>query len=343
MRCAVLFVLLACCCLGSARAQEKDSDALEKSVNKALKYLKEKQEPDGCWKLGTQKSTAATSLAIMAFLSAGHVPGEGKYAEVIDKGVRWVAEAQQSVGLPVLNTSSGANSYEMYSLGISTLMLAEVNGMVDAKLAPKVKKGVEKGITLILKSQRLVEPCKGGWRYSFDSPDADVSVTGWQLLALKAAKNIGCDVPAQRIQLALGYIKSSQEKKSGGFHYTPGGQVTAPCTATAILCLELCEAHHTEAAKSGGAYLLQHPPNWQDNYFSYHAYYCAQAAFQLGGNYWDFYRPRLHKILFAEQAANGSWLPAAEAGFGASYSTSMSVLALTVEYRYLPLYQRGDD
>jgi hypothetical protein len=107
--------------------------------------------------------------------------------------------------------------------------------------------------------------------------------------------------------------------------------------------LELCAGHHTEAAKRGGAYLLQHPPSWTETHFCYHVYYCAQAAFQLGGNYWDFYKPRLHKLLLDQQNADGSWLHPQQKQLGATYNTAMAVLALTVEYRYLPIYQRGDD
>ena len=65
----------------------------------------------------------------MAYLSAGHVPGEGPYAGVIDKGVRWVLAQQTPAG--VIGNQQGM---EMYHHGISTLMLAEVCGMTDAKL-----------------------------------------------------------------------------------------------------------------------------------------------------------------------------------------------------------------
>ena len=57
--------------------------------------------------------------------------------------------------------------------------------------------------------------------------------------------------------------------------------------------------------------------------------------FQLGNNYWGVYRPRLHKALFDNQQPNGSWLD----GMGPAYATALSVLALTVEYRFLPIYR----
>jgi len=329
-------VLILVLCTSVSSGQTKSKDDLEKSVDRALKFLSQVQDKDGSWRLQFGKSSAATSLAIMAYLSAGHVPGEGPYGEVVEKGIKWVIGIQRPNGL--LSTSD----YEMYQHGISTLMLSEVFGMCDAKLSPKIKNAVEKGVKLILKAQRKNGDNRGGWRYNVYGNDSDMSVTGWQLLALKAARNIGCDVPADRIQMAVDYVKRSHDKQSGGFRYTVHGEQTVPCSGTGILCLELCDEHHSVMAKRAGAFLLRHPPQWQDFYFFYNIYYCSQATFQLGGNYWEFYRPRLHKVLFAHQKSNGCWLNP-QVSYGPVYGTSMAVLALTVEYRFLPIYQRGFD
>ena len=115
------------------------------------------------------------------------------------------------------------------------------------------------------------------------------------------------------------------------------------CTGTGVLALELAgkERRLSREALQAGSYILKHPPGWGDEHFSYAVYYCSQATFQLGNNYWGFYRPQLHKVLFDNQRPNGSWI--GSDGYGANYGTSMAVLALTVEYRYLPIYQRGEE
>src|SRR2546421_123342 len=82
--------------------------------------------------------------------------------------------------------------------GICTLMLCEVAAMADAKLAKEIRPKLEKAVKLILQAQRTEQAFRGGWRYRVNSPDADISVSGWQILALRAARNLGCDVPAQR-------------------------------------------------------------------------------------------------------------------------------------------------
>ncbi len=49
-------------------------------------------------------------------------------------------------------------------------------------------------------------------------------------------------------------------------------------------------------------------------------------------------------MLFKNQKDNGSWIGGGGDGsYGPNYCTAMCVLALTVEYRYLPIYQRDEE
>jgi hypothetical protein len=194
-----------------------------------------------------------------------------------------------------------------------------------------------------LQAQRVqANHYKGGWRYRIDSPDADISVTGWQIMALRAAKNLGCDVPAERMDMALQFIERCRDPLTGGFAYLPNTMPTPACTGTCILALELCgkQRHHAPESLQAGSFLLKTPLKYQDQHFFYAGYYTAQAMFQLGGNYWKIFRPRLQQELLDHQQHNGSWIN--NDPIGASYSTAMAILALTVEYRFLPIYQRDE-
>jgi hypothetical protein len=323
--------------LPAAGAQPSSRDRVGRGIDRALSFLRRMQEPDGAWQ-AHGKNPAVTGLAVMAFLSAGHVPGDGPYGDTVTQGIRWVVRAQQPNGL--IATVGG---HEMYHHGISTLMLAEVAGMADGKLGMEVRQRLEKAVKIILKAQRTSGPHRGGWRYRVNGYDADMSVTGWQLLALRAAKNLGCDIPPERIDIAVDYIKRCREPRTGGFCYMPGGSLTVPCTGTGILGLEICgkDRHHTPEALQAGSYLIKHALRWNESHFFYTVYYCSQATFQLGNNYWSYFRPQLHKVLLENQGSNGSWV--GSDGYGANYGTAMAVLALTVEYRYLPIYQRGEE
>ena len=50
-------------------------------------------------------------------------------------------------------------------------------------------------------------------------------------------------------------------------------------------------------------------------------------------------------MLLRQQSSSGSWLGSgvSDSAYGVNYCTAMAVLALTVEYRYLPIYQRGEE
>lgn len=331
---AVLITLV-----GPSNAQAQAKDRLVESVDRGLVFLAGQQDKDGSWQAASIKHPAVTSLAVLAFLSAGHVPGEGPYQANIEKGVQWVLAQQQPTGL-----FHAPGWEEMYQHGICTMMLCEVAAMSDAKTARAIKPKLEKAVQLILQAQRTQKSANlGGWRYRLDSTDADLSVSGWQILALRSARNLGCDVPAERIDLAMQFVQQCRDPRSGGFGYVPGANPTSACTGTGILALELCgkERHHSRDALQAGSYLIKNAIQPTEPHFNYTVYYASQAMFQLGNNYWTVFRPHLHKLLLDSQQRNGAWLT--NDGLGTSYSTSMSVLALTVEYRLLPIYQRNED
>ena len=322
----------------------KPSEALasDRAIRRALDYLKASQKPDGAWEAGFGKATSVTSLSVLAFLAAGHVPGEpGPYRESVERGIRYVLAHQKPNGLIVSNTSHGP----MYCHGISTLMLAEVVGMsADPALAEEARAALSKAVDLILKAQDLSKgkSHEGGWRYQPTSRDSDLSVSGWQVMALRAAKGAGCTVPSGQIDKALSYVKRCAVKDGGGFAYQPGGGANNPRTGTGVLALEICGAHLSPEAVAGAEYLLKHPPRWANEYFFYEAYYCSQATFQVGDRYFAAYHPKLAAILVEHQEADGSWLSGDgnDRSGGRPYCTAMAALALAVEYRYLPIYQR---
>ncbi len=332
-------------CLTAGRtlraAEVTENKKIEKSIERALVYLSKQQQKSGAWRIDSYgESTASTSLAIMSFLSAGYIPGEGKYGKQINKGILYVLDHQKENGMLVHRKSHGP----MYSHGISTLMLAEVVGMVDKTLAKKCRKGLENAVRLILKSQNVAKSKrnKGGWRYQPASSDSDLSVTGWQLLALRAAKDAGCDVPKKNIDLAVKYVINCAHPRRGGFGYQPGGVPSVTRTGTGLLALEVCGKHQSKAATIGADYLIAHPLTKKEHYFFYGVYYCTVGMFKMGGKYWKATKKQNTKLLLNYQSQNGSWNArrGGERSAGTIYCTSMAVLALAVEYRFLPIYQR---
>lgn len=349
MRSPILcFLLLAAAPLPASAAEAVDRSAqVDRAIERGLEALQIMQDKtEGCWRdRANRPHLAVTGLAVMAFLSAGHVPGEGRYGAVVEKGVRWMLRKQQANGLLSLD-----GAQEMYQHGIATLALAEAAGTTDAELGAALRRALVKAVRIILQAQRTSGGASGGWRYRAAHVEgADMSVTGWQVMALRAARNLGCDVPSETIERAVAYIKHCHDRGSGGFGYQPGGRATLACTGTSILALEICGKahHHSDEALRGGAYLIakQNLPQPGQEYFFYSIYYGSQAAFQLGGNYWTMFRPQLHEVLLRMRRGGGFWdgqSADAQQG-GRAYCTAMALLALTVEYRFLPIYQRGEE
>ncbi len=318
--------------------------AADRSIRRALDYLQSTQQPSGAWTLGDgREATSITSLSVLAYLACGHLPGlPGPYRGTIERGIRYVVDHQQTNGLLATNTVNGP----MYCHGISTLMLAEVVGLSpDDVLAADIRESLARAVDVILRAQSVKKDPNnaGGWRYQPDSRDSDLSVTGWQVMALRAARDAGCTVPSSAIDAAVSYIKRCSFR-DGGFGYQPGGGPNNPRTGTGILSLEICGDHLTPEALAGAEYLTRkdNAPRWSSPYFFYEVYYVPQALFQVGDKYFHPYYPRLVSLLLDHQDHDGSWLSGDgnDRTGGRAYCTAMAVLALAVEYRYLPIYQR---
>ena len=309
----------------------------DEAVDKALEFLSSQQKNDGSFPDGYGGNTGIASLCALAFLANGHTPDTGKYQDAVRRAVEFVLSKQHENGLLAAATSHGP----MYSHGISTIMLSEVYGMTgNETLKPKLEAAIE----LILKAQLKPkgDRHRGGWRYKSDSYDSDISCTGWQLVALRAARNCGLDVPKSAIEEAVAYIERCYHP-GGGFTYQGGGGPNRGRTGTGMLSLQLCGQYKHEYVIPSAEWLMKNPPHWGGEHFFYAMYYASQAMFQCSGKYWDFWKPRMESLLVEHQNENGSW-PQVGSGHGGTagecYRAAMCALALSIQYRYLPIYQR---
>ena len=161
-------------------------------------------------------------------------------------------------------------------------------------------------------------------------------------MALRAAKSAGCAVASEHIDKAVAYLKRCAVKDGGVRATSPGRGPTTPAPAPASWPWR--SAATTSPPRRSPA-----PTTWSSTrrsgrspYFFYEAYYCSQAMFQVGDKYFQAYYPKLVAMLLEHQQKDGSWLSGDgnDQSGGRDYCTAMAVLALAVEYRYLPIYQR---
>ena len=337
---------------------EKFKEPVDKAVDKALEFLAQKQisaalaakarKPRlaGSFQSRMVGNTGISSLCVMAFLAKGHTPGTGPYGQVINDGIDYILSTGQANGLLISPERAGRNgSGPMYAHCIATLLLSEVSGMVSPNRQKKLDHALPKALALILAAQRVRKRSKdaGGWRYRPTSSDSDLSLTGWALMALRSARLNGAAVPTESIDDAVKYVMRCRTRDWGFSYQAYSGGASPSRVGVGLLCLELCGRQHgSEVTKRAGDYILRHyrgNRHFGGSHAAYSVYYCSQAMFQVGGKHWEEWGQRLYTTLLNIQKKDGSWALSGSRG-GASYSTAMCVLAMTVSYRQLPIYQR---
>jgi hypothetical protein len=244
----------------------------------------------------------------------------------------------------------------MYGHGIITLTLAEMLGMgADATQDKLITERCKSGIQLILQSQAISKNDRddGGWRYTPDSYDSDLSASVWQVSALRAAKNAGIEVPKSSIDRAVEYIKRcyfSPRDASGrptdldsACAYGVNGRAPVYSTGAAgLLAMQMCGKYEGLEVTASTDWLMKIKPDPDGIWFYYGTYYYAQGMYQRGGKYAEAAKKKVEEALLGRQNPDGSWRAThhREAEAGDVYCTALSILALAVKYHFLPIYQR---
>jgi len=333
------------------------------AVENGLRWLAEHQDKSGSWKADVgfklndrYKETAenrghvgVTSLACMAFLAGGNLPGRGAYGENVDRGLNFVLSCVQEDGYI---TYAGTR---MYSHAFATLFLAEIYGMTHRE---DVRIKLQKAVDFIVKSQNQ----EGGWRYVPLARESDMSIVVCQVLALRAARNIGIRVPKSTIDRAANYVVESAvtedqgsgyrypsyRSEIGTFHYQKDNHSRSsfPLTAAGVTALHGLGIYSDELIRKGIDYLNENLTSFNTNsygrrghyFFWYGHYYGVQAMYTQGGNDWHNYFTKLRAKLLEMQRADGSWPN--EIGPGTAFGTATAVLILEIPYCLLPIFQR---
>ena len=312
---------------------------VDPAVERGLQFLARAPARNGRFPENYGNSKGMPSLVGMAFLSKGHMPTEGPYAGNINRCIDYVLQHQQRTGLFV---AGHAGSGPMYAHNISTLFLSEVSGMVDPERQKRIAEALPRALNLILRAQRVPKSAKhqGGWRYHPGSRDSDTSCSGWALMALRSAKLNGAAVPDRAIEDAVEYLYRHYDDRLGSFGYSDRTSHKESLTGMGLLCLELCGEHGKPATIKAGDFVLRNHRRLRNYQFEYYGnYYSAQGMFQLGGKYWETYANWMYESYLPKQQQDGSWY-SREAG--RVYGTATMVLAFTVPYRQLPIYQRDE-
>jgi hypothetical protein len=240
--------------------------------------------------------------------------------------------------------ATGILGSSMYHHGFAMLALAEAYGAVDDRnlwtgsernrrtIGQALELAVRGAITSQAKNQM------GGWRYSPDSRDADTSVSGAVLVGLLAARNAGIEIPDEVIDKAIKYYTqmtsdAGQVAYAGGFG---GFDESLARVSIGTLVYAVARRKDLPQFKATLGFLTSRLESNPPQYPEYTRYYEAQALFQGDVEAWEKWNKLLVRQLKTAQSTDGS----IKGQFGPTIGTSLSLLALALNYRFLPIYER---
>ncbi|MBI4577096.1 MAG: hypothetical protein HY722_12610, partial [Planctomycetes bacterium] len=349
-----------------ALARHGGDGQTEGAVATGLDWLARHQEPDGGWgadstgrcdarrgppcegKGSAGNGPAFAGLALLAFLGAGHTHLHGDYQPTVQAGLEHLKRVQET---------DGRLSGNMYHHGIASFALAEAYGLTrDCE----IRDAAQRAVDFICAAQHP----GSGWDYGPFSPSrSDLSVSGWQILALKAARAAGLRVPlavwldvslyldkatrGRGHQFRVAYaIREPEAAQEGPAPAVDGEGLTAfeeggiGMVAAATACrLYLGEGAEGPEVQDGLRALQLQLPGPREVH-RYYWYYGTLAAFRQGGRAWDRWNECLKRCLTPTQEVvgcrRGSWPADGTYGpqGGRVYTTALGVIMLEVYYRY---------
>src|SRR5262245_52523358 len=339
----------------------------EATLARGVAWLAKNQGAEGSW---GSDDLGLVSMGALAFMSAGHAPGRGKYGRELDQAIDFIISRSRPSGL--LNIADAQR--DMYNHGLATFVLGQAHGMATSK-DRKLNRVLDGALRLIASTQ-----CEdGGWDYRAARQHAghDLSLVVMQAKALRSAVDNGLEIPPEVIDLAIKSVRDhystrggrglpeiEQQKLPGQFTYSKGGGGgTIAMAAAGVVCLqEFGQYDDWRIPKNMEviqAAILETPrARTRDGsmpFDAYTLYYVGQALYQVGGDHWKNNYPRLRDYLVDSQVtdpanpqSHGAWRDHGSRGGGRVggkdgelYATSVACFILAIPNRYLPILQEG--
>lgn len=341
------------------------SEASEAAVEAGLEWLAAHQRSDGSWTFYLDAehcppcsgrcrnpgvlstTTAPTGMALLCFLGAGYTHQQGPYRDAVNSALYYLVNRMliTEKGGDLRDATAQRNPFgltlpaelngDMYSHAIASLALCEAYAMTKD---PSLSGPAQKAIDFIVNAQNEL----GGWRYNPLQP-GDLSVTGWQLMALKSGVLGRLDIPRPVWYRASDFLDSVQNDHGATYAYQDPALTTPTMTAVGLYSrMMIGWRRDNPALLKGCALLAKEKPTGNTMYFNY---YNSQVLHHVGGNGWVRWNKRMRDFLVTSQAdsghEDGSWYideKWSDRG-GRLYTTTLAILTLEVYYRYMPMYQ----
>lgn len=339
---SVLLLSLFVSPLGAQSLEVYSGDPVPRDVrdmyDRGLQYLVANQDAEGCWPSG-HRGAGLAGMGLMCFLASGEDPNYGLYSGNVRRALRFIIEQQDE--------ETGYFGISMYQHGFAMLGLAEAYGVVDDTnlwndAASSQRMSIGQSLELAVRSAITSQKNNphGAWRYSPSGNDADTSVAGSVLMGLLAARNAGIEVPDEAIDRAIAYF-ISMTAESGQVAYSGGvGGFNESLARISIgtLVYSIARRKDLPQFKQTLDYIKEKAQGGSSGHggIEYQSYYQAQALFQGDIDTWKKWNKQLIDRMKSEQKDNGGF----DGSQGPYVATTLSLLALAVNYRFLPIYER---
>lgn len=341
----------------------------ETAVLRALRFLAKAQNDNGSWgseeSFKTGDAAALTSLALLTFFSHGENFQSKDFGETIHKGADFLVELSNIPDIEYAGSGFGhailtyalAEGYAISgSMSLRNALEKRLKSMISRQnkfgsFAPNYDNSPQAPLTVEQKENPLARETIVG------EPVCDLSLLGWHVQAMTAAKNSGIELDSFDKALALAaesLVKIHQAQKGG---FSQGINMrrfpdSEEMNAVGLLGLQLLGSGRSNPARRAEKILQDGPPpQWKNSagFPLYRWYYQTQALFHAErgrGKTWEAWNLNLKRELLGAQQPDGSWtLPGGDTSFRVKnrqdltvYGTSLCGLMLQVYYRYLPSY-----
>ena len=240
-------------------------------------------------------------MALLAFLGDGHTHKSGEYAEVVEKGMKYLVRKQNRNGF----FASDARGHEkMYAQAQATIAICELYGMTKDSW---LRQPAQLAIDFAHDSQSN----EGGWRYE-PKFDSDTSVTGWYVMALQSGRSAGLTVDLSVLKRVNEYLDTASSFEGAAYGYQARTDPSPAMTAEGLLCRQYISwlRDHPALRRGIDALLIEQPFDLEDRDV-YYWYYATQVLHHYGGRPWQEWNGVMRVDLPRSQVRggreDGSW------------------------------------